>query len=119
MNPTVLKLVNGETIIAEVTESKTPLCKEVSEVFIIRTGISQNNKMVLSLMPWMESDQKSFTIREEHIVSQAEPSEVVKSHYNMYKNEVDDDDPFDEDDLDEEANFLDFDDEDEETKTFH
>lgn len=116
MNPTVLKLISGETIIADVKNSTTPNCQEISEPYLIRCGVAQNNRMVLSLMPWMESDQKVFTIRDDHIISTAVPTDVIKEHYNMYKNPEEETLSFDDDDED----FLNMeDDEDEEEKVYH
>lgn len=118
MNPTVLKLISGETIIANVKVSNTPNCQEISEPFLIRCGVAQNNKMVLSLMPWMESDQKVYTIRDDHIISTAIPTDVVKDHYNMYKNPEEESLLFDDEEEEEDFHNLQ-DDEDEEEKIYH
>lgn len=104
MTPTVLKLVSGETIIAEVIEGSVPNNCQVRHPYIIRSGISDTNKMVLSLMPWIESEQHTFNIKEDHIISRAAPSKVVEQHYHMFKKEEEEAELFD--DWDEE-DFLD------------
>lgn len=108
MIPTVLKLVSGETLIADVSTSTTPDCYEISDPMIMRGGIGPNNKFVMSLMPWMETDQRVFTIRSEHIISKAPPTQVVQDHYEYYKQidpseeEYDEDEEYDPDDMSDE-----------------
>ena len=107
MIPTVLKLVSGETLIADVSTSTTPNCFEISDPLVMRGGIGPNNKFVMSLMPWMETDQRVFTIRSEHIISKAPPTQIVQEHYELYKQtdmseEEDYDDEYDPDDMSDE-----------------
>jgi len=112
MTPTVLKLVSGETIIADVKQSETPDCVEINSPMIMRTGVTASSKLVVSLMPWMETDETVFTLKENHIISKAIPTKNIKDYYNHYKNQDviiesidndgEDEDEYLEEDLDEE-----------------
>lgn len=107
MIPTVLKLVSGETLIADVSTSTTPDCYEISDPLVMRGGIGPNNKFVMSFVPWMETDQRVFTIRSENIISKAPPTQIIQEHYELYKQtdmseEEEYDDEYDPDDMSDE-----------------
>lgn len=81
----ILKLVSGETIVAFIKESEE--------------GITINKPIQFTLVPrgqgagtlmaseWIQSDEEVFTLKHDHIVAKANPTDTLKSFYLKSINE--------------------------------
>ena len=78
----ILKLVSGETIIADVNTSTKENHINVTDPLVLRTGIDDDNRMVMSMYKWMETAQTTFTIEKSHVILRAAPSEPIIDYYN-------------------------------------
>ena len=81
MEQAVLKLTSGETIIADVV-SKGSADVIVSNPMLVRNGINEENKLVVTLLKWIETEQPSVTIGQQHVITTAHPSRFLLSYYN-------------------------------------
>jgi hypothetical protein len=98
----ILKLVSGESIIADVTTSSKQNYINVTDPLILRTGIDDDNRMVISMYKWVETAQTTFTIENSHIILRAAPTESIIDYYNEV---LEDDKDFFEDEEFEELSF--------------
>lgn len=78
----ILKLVSGETIIADVTTSSKENHINVTNPLILRTGIDDDNRMVMSMYNWVETAQTTFIIEKTHVIIRVAPTESVIDYYN-------------------------------------
>lgn len=85
MAHSILKLVSGETIIADVTPSSTPNAIKVSNPMLIRSGIDDDSRLIMSMMRWMETDQEEHTIATDHVIIQASPTKTIVEYYEEVK----------------------------------
>ena len=85
----ILKLVSGETIIADVTNSIKENHINVTDPLIVRTGMDEDNRLVMSMYKWIDTAQTNFTIDDDHIILRAAPSEYLIEYYNEAKEDAD------------------------------
>ena len=77
----ILRLVNGDDIIAEV-EAKDVLYK-ISKPARLMMFLSDNGEMGMDLVPWVPySDQQNFSINDCHVMISIEPSTELRNEYN-------------------------------------
>ena len=78
----ILKLVSGETIIADVTTSSKENHINVTNPLTLRTGIDDDNRMVMSMYNWVETAQTTFVVDESHVIVRVSPTPSVIDYYN-------------------------------------
>jgi len=81
----VLKLVSGETIVALTTRGESFIKVENPIEFTVVTRDGYGS-MVAS--QWLQTDQKSFKLRGDHIVAMAQPTEMLLEYYFNTINEL-------------------------------
>lgn len=74
----VLKLVSGETIVA-LTTRDTGFIKIENPIQFTVVSRGGYGSMVAS--EWMQTDQTSFKLRNDHIVALAEPTDLLLEYY--------------------------------------
>lgn len=82
MSQAIMKLVSGETIIGDVFPSEYKSCVDVKNPMIVRSAVDMNQRVVVSLMKWVETDENTFTIRADHIITSAAPSQFLSKYYS-------------------------------------
>lgn len=82
MTVKTLKLVSGEELVVEITETNdSTLTFKNPLACILQRGPDGNP--VLGFMPWMQSSNGPFTVSLAHVVLVAEVAEEVKNGYNQ------------------------------------
>jgi hypothetical protein len=84
----ILKLVSGETIIADVSSSTKQDYLTVKDPLIVRSGVDDDSRLVMSMYKWIESAQTTFSIEKSHVILRAAPSEYLIDYYNEAKEDA-------------------------------
>ena len=90
----IIKLTSGDTIIANIVSSDKNL--KVSNPMLIKHGIDDENRLVVTLIKWMETEVDAITIFSDHVVSLAPPSSFLAHYYDQTVQDDDEDFDFEE-----------------------
>ena len=89
MSNAVLKLTNGETLIGDVTPSNDENFINVVSPYLIRTGVSDDNKLIMSMTKWIESAEESVQVRADHVITVATASTFLSQYFEEVKESED------------------------------
>lgn len=85
MSTQILKLTNGETLIGEITHGTDPQFTHVVNPHIVRSGVSEDSRLIMSMTKWMESADEVIKIKNEHVISAAQASNFLIEYYDEVK----------------------------------
>lgn len=89
MSNAVLKLTNGETLIGDVTPSNDENYINVVNPYVIRTGVSEDSRLIMSMTKWVESAEETVQVKADHVITVATASTFLSRYFEEVKESED------------------------------
>lgn len=89
MSNAVLKLTNGETLIGDVVPNDDDNYISVTNPYVIRTGVSEDNRLLMSMTKWVESAEETVQVKADHVITLATASTFLSRYFEEVKESED------------------------------